>query len=112
MKRSLLASIFGLAIVGDAVGAVHLNLKGKRRSALDAGALRRRGNINGQASLDNSADISYTVNLTLGGAPFTTMIDTGRLVTMFNSLSAIPDYNLQVLISGWQALCQIATSRE
>lgn len=43
----------------------------------DNEALGRRGNLQGDSPLQNSADISYYANITLGGVSFSVLIDTG-----------------------------------
>ncbi|KAJ7159735.1 aspartic peptidase domain-containing protein [Mycena filopes] len=39
--------------------------------------LHRRGSLSGSSPLDNSADLSYTTSITIGGVPFEVLIDTG-----------------------------------
>lgn len=69
--------LLALAVVGDLAQAVRLSIHGRREQ--DTG-LRRRGNVVGSSPLNNTGDVSYYTNITLGGSPFTVLIDTGRCV--------------------------------
>lgn len=72
MKAGLL-SVAILALTAD-VGALRFPVVARRSSSL-----RRRGNVFGVSTLNNSNDFSYYTSLTLGGKTFSQiLIDTGR----------------------------------
>jgi hypothetical protein len=77
MKLLHLSFVVSLILV-DLASAVRLSLKG-RRHAPDYPTLHRRGSL---TPLNNSADISYYTNLTLGGVQFSVLIDTGRCIIL------------------------------
>jgi hypothetical protein len=77
MKSSLL--IASIVAIGNSVNAFHLNLVGKRQ-APPSSSLRKRAAIFGSETLSDSLDIQYSCNITIGGVPFATLIDTGRSV--------------------------------
>lgn len=61
---------------GDVVNAIKLTMHGRRHpTSSDDVVLGRRGNV---SPLTNKGDVSYYTNITLGGAEFTVLIDTGR----------------------------------
>jgi hypothetical protein len=65
-----------LALLCDCVAAVHFPVIGsiqKRNLELD-----RRADVLGSAPLNNTDDIVYRTNISLGGVPFLVLIDTGR----------------------------------
>lgn len=81
--------IVHLLLLSDYVGAFRLDVQGRRKPPVTR--LHPRANI---AALTNSGDISYHVNLTLGGREFDVLVDTGRYVaTKYSSWD-------QVLICG------------
>lgn len=53
-------------------GGLHLKVTGKRNQPNARHS--KRGNIEGNAPLSNSADVSYYTNITLGGAAFSVLI--------------------------------------
>ncbi|KAG9227436.1 hypothetical protein PTI98_010962 [Pleurotus ostreatus] len=60
---------------GDVVNAIKLTMHGRRHpTSSDGVLLGRRGNV---SPLTNKGDVSYYTNITLGGAEFTVLIDTG-----------------------------------
>ena len=65
-----------LVLLCNCVGAVHFPLVGsiqKRNHEFE-----RRADVLGNAPLNNTDDISYHTNISLGGVPFLVLIDTGR----------------------------------
>ena len=66
---STLAATCNLAV------AVHFPVIG---SSIQQRSLYKRAEVHGSAPLNNSRDISYRTNITLGGVAFTVLIDTGR----------------------------------
>ncbi|KAL0960742.1 hypothetical protein HGRIS_005766 [Hohenbuehelia grisea] len=66
--------LLAVAAVSELAHAVRLSIHGRREQ--DTG-LRRRGNVVGSSPLNNTGDVSYYTNITLGGSPFTVLIDTG-----------------------------------
>jgi hypothetical protein len=76
MRLPLVVACSLLALT-PVVTAGHLKIRGKRRG-LQEHALLRRSNIAGSTTvLNNTADIAYYTNLTLGGQTFSALIDTG-----------------------------------
>lgn len=71
-RSAVLCSLF---VLQDLAEAFRLSLSG---SLGGTSKLRRRGNIFGASTLNDTADIKYTTNLTLNGQTFQTIIDTGR----------------------------------
>lgn len=67
-------SIMKLLQVWILFGVVQLGVEGRPFFPRYSKLLRRGS----QSILDNMADFNYYMNLTLGGAQFTVMIDTGR----------------------------------
>lgn len=63
-----------LALPAELVSAVRLDLHPVTRRSP---SLDRRGAIVGSASVDDSSNIQYAVNITLGGSDFSVIIDTG-----------------------------------
>jgi predicted aspartyl protease len=78
MRYPILLCVAGIAATVR-VRAAHFDLKGKRTSPFESIDLQRRDGVQG-VSLNDSADISYTCNITLSGVPFTVLIDTGRYI--------------------------------
>jgi hypothetical protein len=79
---SLLSS---LLLLNNAANALHLNVKGKRTpSPYHDLAILPRADIHG-SGLNDSADISYTCDLTLGGQSFNVLVDTGRYSIFFTA---------------------------
>ncbi|KAJ7145260.1 aspartic peptidase domain-containing protein [Mycena filopes] len=56
--------------------ALRLSFEARRVPPARRG-LHRRGSLSGSSPLDNSADLEYTTNITVGGVPFEVLIDTG-----------------------------------
>jgi hypothetical protein len=77
MFLKLPASLLAFVLLGDFSCALRLNFEG-RRIPLDRRGLQRRGSLAGSSPLDDSADLQYTTNITIGGASFDVLIDTGR----------------------------------
>jgi len=79
----LLACLIALSTTN----ALQFDVYGQRKTATSG--VVRRADIKG-SQLNNSADISYYVDLTLGGKTFQLLVDTGRCVRrVFLSLLAI-----------------------
>ncbi|KAJ7914475.1 aspartic peptidase domain-containing protein [Mycena leptocephala] len=76
MFLKLPASLLAFVLLGDFSCALRLNFEG-RRIPLDRRGLQRRGSLAGSSPLDDSADLQYTTNITIGGASFDVLIDTG-----------------------------------
>lgn len=62
------------------VGAISFNVAGRAR---EVSTLRKRAIVpgafgNGSSSLMDATDVTYSCNITLGGARFEVIIDTGR----------------------------------
>ncbi|KAJ8481247.1 hypothetical protein ONZ45_g15374 [Pleurotus djamor] len=72
------AALSSLAVV-DVADAIKLTIHGRREAkpTNNGVSLRRRGNVSGSSPLVNHGDVSYYTNITLGGAEFTCLIDTG-----------------------------------
>ena len=69
----LLSSL--LALTAEQADAVRLGLRGKH---VRQSHLQRRASLDGTTVLNNTANIQYATNITMGGSPFTVIIDTGR----------------------------------
>ncbi|KAJ7029302.1 aspartic peptidase domain-containing protein [Mycena alexandri] len=76
MLLKLPVSLLTFVLLGDFSCALRLNFEG-RRVPVDRRGLYRRGSLSGSSPLDNSADLQYLTNITVGGVPFEVMIDTG-----------------------------------
>ncbi|KAJ7079759.1 aspartic peptidase domain-containing protein [Mycena belliarum] len=70
------ASLLTFILLGDFACALRLHFEG-RRIPQEQRELRRRGSLAGSSPLENSADLQYTANITVGGVPFEVIIDTG-----------------------------------
>ncbi len=79
MKSHVLPLILSslLALPADLAEAVRLGLQGKHIHPI-RGGLNRRTSLTGTTSLNDTQDINYTTNITLGGNQFAVIIDTGR----------------------------------
>lgn len=79
MRLSTVSTLSLLVISSPLALAVRFQVEG-RRSLPEASfpSLARRGNVAGSSPLNDSADISYVTNITLGGSSFSVLIDTGR----------------------------------
>ncbi|KZT23418.1 acid protease [Neolentinus lepideus HHB14362 ss-1] len=73
---SLLCCIF-LGFLSRCADALRLDIHGRRLDLGIDNSLVRRGNIFGQSALNDSGDVQYTTNITLGGQQFSVLIDTG-----------------------------------
>jgi hypothetical protein len=95
-----------LAALAKSAVALHLHVSGSLspRSA----SLFPRGNVDGSASqLNNSGNIAYRANITLGGQTWSTLIDTGRYVLTACPLRKFPQHrSILVLTFGLLALSQ------
>ncbi|THG98835.1 hypothetical protein EW026_g3423 [Hermanssonia centrifuga] len=78
MKSHVLPLILSslLALPADLAEAVRLGLQGKHIHPI-RGGLNRRTSLTGTTSLNDTQDINYTTNITLGGNQFAVIIDTG-----------------------------------
>ncbi|KAJ7791231.1 aspartic peptidase domain-containing protein [Mycena olivaceomarginata] len=76
MFSKLPASLLAFVLLGDFSCALRLNFEA-RRIPVERRGLYRRGSLSGSSPLDDSADLQYTTNITVGGASFDVMIDTG-----------------------------------
>jgi len=65
------------AAVFDFADASHLPVAGRLSSSPSRRTLARRTTLFA-SSLTDTNDVEYFANITLGGAPFTVQIDTGR----------------------------------
>ncbi|PSR78177.1 hypothetical protein PHLCEN_2v7509 [Hermanssonia centrifuga] len=65
-----------LALATNLAEAARLGLQGKRIHPIRSG-INRRASLTGTTSLNDTQDINYTTNITLGGNQFTVIIDTG-----------------------------------
>ncbi|KAJ7673543.1 aspartic peptidase domain-containing protein [Mycena rosella] len=70
------ASLLTFVLLGDFACALRLSFEGRRIPA-DRRGLIRRGSLSGSSPIDNSADLQYTTNITVGGVSFAVLIDTG-----------------------------------
>lgn len=77
LPLSLLCCIFLGSLVNDLAYALRLDMHGRQPDLRADSPLVRRGNIFGQSALNDSSDIQYTTNITLGGQQFSVLIDTG-----------------------------------
>jgi hypothetical protein len=69
------------ALVALAHSALALHFRVSGSPSPGSVSLFRRGNIDGSISqLNNSGNVAYRTNLTIGGTSFSTLIDTGRYV--------------------------------
>lgn len=68
------AYALGALMASPSVNSLKFRATGRRN---DAGALRRRGSLAGSSPLTDSADITYSTNITMGGQQFAVLIDTG-----------------------------------
>ncbi|KAJ7704726.1 aspartic peptidase domain-containing protein [Mycena olivaceomarginata] len=76
MFSKLPVSLLAFVLLGDFSCALRLNFEA-RRIPVERRGLYRRGSLSGSSPLDDSADLQYTTNITVGGASFDVMIDTG-----------------------------------
>ncbi|KAK0441622.1 aspartic peptidase domain-containing protein [Armillaria borealis] len=67
---------FALLCLAGYSSGLQLKIEGQR-NVRPRHELLRRGNMDATVALSNDADLTYNMNLTLGGQPFTVMIDTG-----------------------------------
>jgi hypothetical protein len=65
------------AAVFDFADALHLPVVGRSSSSRSRRTIARRTTLFA-GDLTNVNDVEYFVNITLGGAPYTVQIDTGR----------------------------------
>ena len=72
---AVLPAELALATTFNIVGRPRSSLRALQRRSVDIGAFG-----NGSEILDNGADTIYAANITLGGAEFEVLIDTGRYV--------------------------------
>ncbi len=72
-----------LALATNLAEAARLGLQGKRIHPIRSG-INRRASLTGTTSLNDTQDINYTTNITLGGNQFTVIIDTGRYAILFD----------------------------
>ncbi|KAJ7143496.1 aspartic peptidase domain-containing protein [Mycena crocata] len=70
------ASLLTFVLLGDFACALRVKFEG-RRIPVERRGLQRRGSLAGSSPLENSADLQYSMNITMGGAPFEVLIDTG-----------------------------------
>ena len=76
MKPTLAPLLWSLAALPvDLAEAVRLGIQGK--STL-ASRLQSRATLTGETTLNDTYNIQYTTNITLGGSQFLVIIDTGR----------------------------------
>ena len=77
-------SCLALLTSAGLANAERLPLKGRVVGKAKRAAMYKRAQIAGPGSfdsgVDNSQDISYSVNVTIGGSPRSVLIDTGRCV--------------------------------
>lgn len=75
-KLSLLLAAVAITTHAEA----RISVRGTRRTVAWTGAesVTKRTNLWGANSLTNQNDIQYHANITLGGASFVVIIDTGR----------------------------------
>ncbi len=66
---------FALLCLAGYSSGLRLKIEGQRNVRHE---LLRRGNMDGTVALNNTVDLTYHANLTLGGQLFTVQIDTGR----------------------------------
>jgi len=83
---SLWSSIVPLAALLDVSLAIHIDLPSRSTERLPN--LFARDDVNATSSLDY-VGAGYFINITLGGEPFSVLIDTGRWV-VFNSFPFLP----------------------
>jgi predicted aspartyl protease len=72
-----LTSLLTLSFACNLAVAVHFPVIG---SSIQRRSLDKRADVLGSASLNNTNDVHYETNITLGGVSFTVLIDTGRCV--------------------------------
>ena len=70
-------TFFALLCLASYSSGLQLKIEGQR-NVRPGHELLRRGNMDGTVALNNTADLTYYTNLTLGGQLFTVTIDTGR----------------------------------
>ncbi|KAJ7668193.1 aspartic peptidase domain-containing protein [Mycena rosella] len=70
------ASLIFFLLLTDFGCALRLNFEGRRIPA-DRRGLFKRGSLTGSSPLDDSADLNYGTNITVGGVSFRVQIDTG-----------------------------------
>ena len=74
MRHSSLLLPLGLLAFEHGVLATRMRMSGRT----ELPDLQRRTAMSGQASVGDSNNVQYTINVTLGGQPLQIMIDTGR----------------------------------
>ena len=76
MRSAVLLST--LFVFWDVVGAFRLPVAGNIGKRQPRNIERRDSNVVGTAALTDTSDVQYSANITLGGLPFSVLIDTGR----------------------------------
>ncbi|KAF7314599.1 Peptidase A1 domain-containing protein [Mycena kentingensis (nom. inval.)] len=78
MLSTLPAPLLALLLLADLSCATRLNMRARRVAPGSArGGLMRRATLSGSSPVDNSADLQYSTDITVGGDPFEVLIDTG-----------------------------------
>ncbi|KAJ7625282.1 aspartic peptidase domain-containing protein [Mycena polygramma] len=99
MFLKLPASLLAFVLLADFSCALRLQIEG-RRIPVEQRGLQRRGNLAGSSPLENSADLQYTTNITVGGVSFEVLIDTGSSdLWVAGSVSAASDTGKAATIS-------------
>jgi hypothetical protein len=81
MKASYCSAVLGAALLtlSDVAHAVHLPLKGAALgSSHSRQRLDKRASLFGASTLNDTSNVAYYTNVTLGGNQYTVQIDTGR----------------------------------
>jgi hypothetical protein len=65
-------------VLSSLVDAAHLPVTGRSVVGTAQSARRKVSRRSNMSGLTNSNDVVYMMNITLGGAPYDVMIDTGR----------------------------------
>jgi hypothetical protein len=87
MKISLQVLLFSIVWLGDFAVSIRLGLKGRQKNPKHRNL--RRGNLSGNSTLSDAADISYSTNIILGGAQVSVQIDTGRWAKLLIPVESI-----------------------
>lgn len=77
MKFSTTSLLLVTAAITTHTEATRIPVRGIRRT-IPEWTITKRSNLWGAGSLTDQNDIEYLTNITLGGAPFSVIVDTGR----------------------------------
>ena len=103
MRTTLIPFLCSLAALPlDLAEAVRLGIQGKHDLA---SRLQSRATLTGTTALNDSSNIQYATNITLGGTPFEVIIDTGRSVRCSLLVARRPRPELTFMNDQFGSIC-------